>query len=74
MKRRENDDEMYLSNTYHFENCTVYVYRPILTDEERERRYDSIRRMLQQIGPSIIAAEEKRKEREIEKNEQVTNS
>lgn len=74
MNMIESNDKMYLAHTRRFENCTVYVYRPILTDEERERRYDSIRRMLQQIGPSIIAAEEKRKQKEMEKNEQVTNS
>lgn len=74
MKRKGNDDELYLANTLHFENCTVYLYRPILTPEERERRYDNIRRVLQQIGPSLIAAEERRKQKEMEKNEQVANS
>lgn len=74
MKRKGNDDELYLANVLHFENCTVYLYRPILTAEERERRYDNIRRVLQQIGPSLIAAEERRKKKEMEKNEQVTNS
>lgn len=75
MKRKGNDDELYLANVLHFENCTVYLYRPILTPEERERRYDNIRRVLQQIGPSLIAAEEKRrKQKEMEKNEQVANS
>lgn len=70
MKRKENDDELYLSNTFHFENCTVYVYRPILTPEERERRYDNIRRALRQIGPSLIAAQE-RKQKEMEEREQA---
>lgn len=74
MKRKGNDDELYLATVLHFENCTVYLYRPILTPEERERRYDNIRRVLQQIGPSLIAAEERRKQKEMEKNEQVANS
>lgn len=74
MKRRGNDDELYLANVLHFENCTVYLYRPILTPEERERRYENIRRALRRIGPSLIAAEERRKKKEMEKNEQASNS
>ena len=34
MKRKGNDDELYLANVLHFDNCTVYLYRPILTPEE----------------------------------------
>nr|DAW32440.1 MAG TPA: hypothetical protein [Caudoviricetes sp.] len=54
MKRKGNDDELYLANVLHFENCTVYLYRPILTPEERERRYENIRRALRRIGPSQL--------------------
>ena len=71
MKRKGNDDELYLANVLHFVNCTVYLYRPILTPEERERRYENIRRALRRIGPSLIAAEERRKKKEREEHEQA---
>ena len=71
MKRKGNDDELYLANVLHFDNCTVYLYRPILTPEERERRYENIRRALRRIGPSLIAAEERRKKKEMEEREQA---
>lgn len=45
---------------------SILLYPP----EERERRYDNIRRVLQQIGPSLIAAEERRKKKEMEEREQ----
>ena len=29
---------------YHYNNCTVRVYRPILTEEERARRMEAIKK------------------------------
>ena len=69
MKRKGCDDELYLANVLHFENCTVYLYRPILTPEERERRYENIRRDLRRIGSALIAAEERRKQKAREETE-----
>lgn len=30
---------------YHYNNCTVRVYRPILTEEERARRMEEIKKV-----------------------------
>lgn len=37
-------DRYELTNTYKNDKCIVRVYRPILTDEERERRFEEIKR------------------------------
>ena len=39
---------------YHYNNCTVRVFRPILTDEERERRMEKIKKAAAEF---IIATE-----------------
>ena len=39
---------------YHYNNCTVRVFRPILTDEERERRMENIKKA---AADFIIATE-----------------
>ena len=37
------DDEYYLSDIIEGDNIKAYVYSPILTDEEKERRYEEIK-------------------------------
>ena len=44
----------------HLDNCTVRVYRPILTDEERERRMEIIKKA---AADFIKAAERAKKNR-----------
>ena len=39
---------------YHYDNCIVRVYRPILTEEERERRMEAIKKAAVDL---VIAAE-----------------
>ena len=37
--------DMYMeSEAYHYNNCIVRVYRPILTEEERARRMEEIKK------------------------------
>lgn len=45
-----------------FENCTAYVYHPILTPEERERRIERIKR-----AAIELLIEEERVNMEMEK-------
>ena len=42
---------------YHYNNCTVRVYRPILTEEERARRMEAIKK----AAIDLIIATEKNK-------------
>ena len=37
----------------HLDNCTVRVFRPILTDEERERRLERIKKAAAELLMSI---------------------
>ena len=39
---------------YHYDNCIVRVYRPILTEEERARRMEAIKKAAVDL---VIAAE-----------------
>ena len=55
--KKSQDDYMEPENL-HLDNCTVRVYRPILTDEERERRMEIIKKA---AADFIIAAERTKK-------------
>ena len=46
-------------------NVVVYVYSPILTDEERERRYERIK----QASVRLVLSKEQRKERQNEQQD-----
>lgn len=37
----------------HLDNCTVRVFRPILTDEERERRMERIKKAAAELLMSV---------------------
>lgn len=39
---KEQQDEYVLTEVRTYKNATVRVFRPILTEEERKRRYDRI--------------------------------
>ncbi len=41
----KNSQDVYMEpEVYHYNNCTVRVYRPILTEEERARRMEEIKK------------------------------
>lgn len=42
--------EGYRTKTIKVGNCTVEINRPILTDEERQRREDAVRQALMSFG------------------------
>ena len=46
-------------------NVVVYVYSPILTDEERERRYERIK----QASVRLVLSKEQRKDRNNEQQD-----
>ena len=46
---RETKDKYYDPIVFHNPNATVYVYRPILTEEERERRMKELYRATEAI-------------------------
>ena len=46
---------------YHYNNCTVRVFRPILTEEERARRMEEIKKATVDL---IIATEKSKAKKE----------
>lgn len=46
---------------YHYNNCTVRIYRPILTEEERARRMEGIKKATVDL---IIATEKSKAKKE----------
>ena len=46
-------------------NIVAYVYSPILTDEEKERRYEEIK----QAAVRLVLSKEQRKERQNEQQD-----
>ena len=51
---------------YHYNNCTIRVYRPILTEEERARRMEAIKKAAVDL---VIAAEKAKKNKNRPFNE-----
>mgnify|MGYP006974599005 CR=1 FL=1 len=51
---------------FHYNNCTVRVYRPILTEEERARRMEAIKKAAVDL---VIAAERAKKNKNQSFNE-----
>ena len=49
-------DEYVLSSTHTYENVTVNVYRPILTDLERRRREEAVKEELGRYGRALYDA------------------
>ena len=49
----------YTTEVYKIGNCTARVHRPVLTDEERARREDSVKKALERFFKAV-----ERKERE----------
>ena len=46
-KNRKSSQDIYMEpKVYHHNNCTVRIYRPILSEEERERRMEEIKKTL----------------------------
>ena len=43
----------YRTKTIQFGNCTIEINRPILTDEERQKREEAVRDALRSFGRSI---------------------
>ena len=41
---KKSQDTYMEPEVYHYNNCTVRVYRPILTEEERARRMEEIKK------------------------------
>ncbi len=41
---KKSQDVYMEPEVYHYNNCTVRVYRPILTEEERARRMEEIKK------------------------------
>ena len=46
---------------YHYDNCIVRVYRPILTEDERARRMEAIKKAAVDL---VIAAEKSKAKQE----------
>ena len=51
---KKSQDTYMESEVYHYNNCTVRVFRPILTEEERARRMEAIKKAAVDL---VIAAE-----------------
>lgn len=43
----------YTTAVYKIGNCTAIVHRPVLTDEERKKREDSIKRELEHFFKAV---------------------
>ena len=43
----------YTTKVYEIGNCTAIVHRPVLTDEERKKREDSIKRELEHFFKAV---------------------
>ena len=57
MARAKVQQDVYVkSNTYVFGRDTVTVHRPILTEEERNKRYDACRKALADFGRYLVDA------------------
>ena len=41
---KKSQDVYMEPEVFHYDNCTVKVYRPILSEEERERRMEQIKK------------------------------
>ena len=57
-EHRLNYLSIHMAEVYHYNNCTVRVYRPILTEEERARRMEAIKK----AAVTLIIATEKTKQ------------
>ena len=51
---KKNKDIYMEPEVYHYNNCIVRVYRPILTEEERARRMEAIKKAVVDL---VIATE-----------------
>ena len=47
---------------FHYNNCTVRVYRPILTEEERARRMEAIKKATVDL---VIATERAKQKKSV---------
>ena len=54
---REDIKPGYRTRTFKHGNCTITVHRPILTDEERIKREEEIKRALAEFGRAMYRAE-----------------
>lgn len=60
-------DEYYLDRVIESENAVVRVYRPVLTEEERARRMEEFKKVVERFMKAVIKAEmetQRRKEGE----------
>lgn len=58
---KKSQDTYMESEVYHYNNCTVRVFRPILTEEERARRMEAIKKAAVDL---VIATEKSKAKKE----------
>ena len=58
---KKSQDTYMEPEVYHYNNCTVRVFRPILTEEERARRMEEIKKATVDL---IIATEKSKAKKE----------
>ena len=63
------EDEYYDPVVYKYDNATVKVYRPILTEEERERRMERIKAAAVRL---VMSVESRKNHSDEEKNDKMT--
>ena len=56
---KKSQDTYMEPEVYHYNNCTVRVYRPILTEEERARRMEAIKK----AAVDLVIATERAKQK-----------
>lgn len=56
-----DQDEYRLENTYHFPNAIVRVHRPVLTEEEEQRRMEKFKEATARFLTAVYREREKQK-------------
>ena len=56
---KKSQDIYMKPEVYHYDNCIVRVYRPILTEEERARRMEAIKK----AAVDLVIATERAKQK-----------
>ena len=67
---KKNKDIYMEPEVYQHNNCIVKVYRPILTEEERSRRMEAIKKAM----VDLVIATERAKQKKQNKRRQISSS
>lgn len=55
MARKKEEDKYYPPETYYSDNAIVRVFHPILTDEERARRMERVKKSAAEVLKDMYA-------------------